>query len=402
MSIHTEFLDALTPSAIRAITARIRDKKRAGVCVVNFAGGMPDESTFPTEEFAKITADILRQEGGSALQYAASDGYDPLRQTIAHLMERFSVTTDYKNILITCGSQQALSYLSRSLLQPGDVVLCEKPSYVGALDTFQTQKAEVIGVDMDGEGMRMDVLEELLCKHHPRFIYTIPDFQNPTGRSMSQSRRKKLVELAERYDTYIIEDAPYSLISFSGQIAPAIKSYDYCDRVFYLGSFSKTICPGIRLGWVVANTDTLRQLIYLKMRDDLQVSNLSQRQADRFLREYDFEGHLRSIRAKYAARRDCMLQAIRDSFPEGCDVVEPQGGIFLWLSLPEGLDANAAFDVVFEENLAFVPGTFFYPDRSGANTLRLNFCTNDVEVIDCEIRKMGELLRRFAEDKGKV
>lgn len=401
MSIHTEFLDALTPSAIRAITARIRDKKRDGIRIVNFAGGMPDEATFPAEVFAQITADIIREEGGSALQYAASDGYDPLRKTIAGLMQRFQVCTDYQSIMITCGSQQALSYLSRALLQPGDVVLCENPSYVGALDTFRTQKAQVIGVEMDQDGMRLDHLEELLRKHHPRFIYSIPDFQNPTGRSMSQSRRKRLVELAETYDTYIVEDAPYSMISFTGQLVPAIKSYDYCDRVFYLGSFSKTICPGIRVGWVVADPDTLRQLIYLKMRDDLQVSNLSQRQADRFLRDYDFDAHLCSIRTKYASRCDRMLKAVQESFPAGCEVVVPRGGIFLWLSLPEGLDAKEAFDDVFEANLAFVPGTFFYPDCSGENTLRLNFCTNDEETIDREIRRMGEILCAYVQRKGR-
>lgn len=392
MAIHAPLLDALEPSAIRGITAQIRDKRSAGSSVVNFAGGMPDEAFFPYMEFAEITAEILQREGGSTLQYAASDGYDPLRRTIAQLMTRFRVATDYKNILITCGSQQALSYLSRALLSEGDTVFCEAPSYVGALDTFRTQNVKIVGIEMDEQGMRTDALENALAACKPRFIYTIPDFQNPTGRRMSLDRRRLLVELAERYDTYIVEDAPYSLISFDGTLYPAVKSFDHGNRVFYLGSFSKTICPGIRVGWLVADTQTLQQLIYLKMRDDLQVSNLSQRQTDLYLRKYDFNAHLAHMCILYRRRRDCMLQAVRESFPPGTQIVMPEGGIFLWLSLPKQLDALRAFDAVFAEDLAFVPGTFFFPDRSGKHTMRLNFCTNSESVIGSEIRRMGRLL----------
>ncbi len=397
MSVHTSFLDALTPSAIRAITARMRDKKRDGVNVVNFAGGMPDEATFPAAEFAAITAEILRDEGGAALQYAASDGYDPLRASIAELMRKVGVETDFRHIVITCGSQQALSYLTRALVEPGDVVVCEAPSYVGALDTFRTQQARVVGVEMDEDGMRMDVLEAILRETRPRFIYTIPDFQNPTGRCMSLERRKQLVALAEQYDTYIIEDAPYSLIRFSGSGRPAVKSFDTTDRVIYLGSFSKTICPGIRIGWIHADAHTLQQIIYLKMRDDLQVCNLAQRLADGYLRRYDFDAHLKDVSERYRRRRDQMLQAIEDSFPRDCHVVVPKGGIFLWVYLPERLDAQTVFDVVFEHDLAFVPGTFFYPDRSEKNTMRLNFCTNDEAVIAQEIRRMGSIISDLAQ-----
>ncbi len=400
MTLHSSFLDSLGPSAIRAITARIRDKKREGVSIVNFAGGMPDENTFPSEEFAVITAEIIAQEGGAALQYAASDGYDPLRKSIAELMKAFDVDTDFRNIMISSGSQQALSYISRALLTEDSVVFCEAPTYVGALDTFRVCTSNIVGIAMDDDGLCIEELEDKLKETSPAFIYCIPDFQNPTGRCMSIERRKKIVELAEKYDTYIIEDAPYSLITFKENVLPAIKSFDKSGRVIYLGSFSKTICPGIRVGWIVADSDTIRQLVYLKMRDDLQVSNLSQRQVARYLTEYDFFAHLEDIRKKYKERRDCIVQEVNKSFPANTHITIPEGGIFLWIELPSNMVAKKVFDEVFKKGLAFVPGEYFFPDSSGHNTMRLNFCTNDVDIIRKKIPEMGSIICCLAERMG--
>lgn len=399
MAVHSSFLNMLGPSAIREITAKIRDKKREGVSIINFAGGMPDESTFPSEEFALITAEIIKAEGGSALQYAASDGYDPLRQQIALLMNEFDVQTEYKDILVTAGSQQALSYLSRALLSEDSVVFCEAPTYVGALDTFRAQTQHIVGIKMDDDGLIPEDLEDKLKICSPAFIYCIPDFQNPTGRSMSIERRKKIIELAETYDTYIIEDAPYSLITFNGSVRPAIKSFDRHNRVIYLGSFSKTICPGVRVGWVNADHHTIQQLIYLKMRDDLQVSNLSQRQVAKYLSDYDFPAHLEAIRDKYKERRDCIVEEVEKSFPSGTKTTVPEGGIFLWLELPSGINARVAFNEVFKSRLAFVPGEYFFVDSSGKNTMRLNFCTNSVDVIREKIPEMGQILCSLIEGK---
>lgn len=392
MSVHSEFLDELSPSAIRNITGQIRSKAEEGIKIVNFAGGMPDEALFPTKELAQTAIEALQEEGGRALQYAASDGYTPLRKDIANLMKSFNVDTDYKNILITCGAQQALSYLTRSLVTSTDTIICENPTYVGALDTFRLQTSNIIGIDMDDEGIDLEKLESILKEKPIRFIYVIPDFQNPTGRTLSIPRRKQLVELANKYDTFIIEDAPYALITFDGKVAPAIKSFDRYDRVIYLGSFSKTICPGVRVGWINADLNTLQHLIYLKMRDDLQVSNMSQYQVHKYLTQYDFSGHLRDIRQVYNNRKTQMAGKIRETFPEGCKFIEPGGGIFLWVELPDKMDASKAFEKVFSQNIAFVPGTFFYPDRSGKNTLRLNFCTNSIETINAVIPEMGRLL----------
>lgn len=245
MVIHSEFLDSLTPSAIRSITAKIRDKAKQGEKVVSFAGGLPSAEFFPIEDLKKIDEQIFEEEAGEAIQYAASDGYDPLREYLVTFMERFQVTgLSYKNFLITSGAQQGLAYLSKGLITPGSVVITENPSYPGALETFRSYGAKVVGIKMDDEGMSMDELEQALkANGHVAFIYTIADFQNPMGASMSIPRRKQLVELAERYDTFVVEDAPYSLISFDGTVMPAIKRFDKYGRVIYSGSTSKTIAP---------------------------------------------------------------------------------------------------------------------------------------------------------------
>lgn len=399
MSIHTDFLDSLTPSAIRNITAQIRNKAAEGIKIVNFAGGMPDETLFPSSELAEITVEAIKKDGGKALQYAASDGYNPLRKTISELMEKFQVKTEFSNILITCGAQQALSYLTRGLVTPVDTIVCENPTYVGALDTFRTQTDHIVGIDMDDDGINTDKLEKVLQTQKVRFIYVIPDFQNPSGRCMSVEKRNKLVALAEKYNTFIIEDAPYAMITFNGNIKPAIKSFDKYDRVIYLGSFSKTICPGIRIGWVNADQKTLQQLIYLKMRDDLQVTNLSQYQVHGYLSNYDFDSHLDEIRSIYAVRCQHMVERVKESFPSGSKVIAPDGGIFLWIELPGEMDAEVAFGKVFERNIAYVPGTYFFPNRGNKNTMRLNFCTNSIETIDRIIPEMGKILRECEEER---
>lgn len=395
MSLKSEFLETMGPSAIRNITGKIREKKREGISVVNFAGGMPDKNFFPYEELVEITKKAVEEEGPEVFQYAATDGYDPLREEIAKLMRKYQVETGFRNILITSGSAQALNYIAKAMIKKGDYVVCEAPCYVGALDTIRTYEPELIGVSMDDGGMKMDELEEVLKKHPVKFIYTIPDCQNPSGRNMSVERRKKLVELASQYDTYIIEDSPYSMLSFSGELMPAIKSFDREDRVVFLGSVSKTICPGVRVGWINADTDTIFKIACMKQRDDLQVNNLAQRQVCGYMRDYDYDAHLKEVCRIYERRRDVMVEAIRKYFPADVKVVIPQGGIFLWMEFSEGVNTLEMFDEIFKNNLAYVPGTFFYPDRSGLNTMRLNFCTNSEDVIETEMKKMGQLIQEY-------
>lgn len=401
MVIHSEFLDSLTPSAIRSITAKIRDKARQGEQVVSFAGGLPSAEFFPVEDLKKINDRILTEEGGEAIQYAASDGYDPLREYLAVFMERFQVTgLNRKNFLITSGAQQGLAYLSKGLITPGSVVITENPSYPGALETFKSYGAQVIGISMDEDGMSMEQLEAALKEHKQvAFIYTIADFQNPMGASMSVERRKKLVELAQAYDTFVVEDAPYSLISFDGSVMPAIKSFDKYGRVIYSGSTSKTVAPGLRIGWLAADEESIQKLVYLKMRDDLQVNNMAQRQILYYLRDYDFDGHLKQVTGVYRKRRDRMVQAVKESFPEHTRIIVPKGGIFLWIELPEKLDTMEMFDFVFQKNIAYVPGVFFRTDGGGKNTMRLNFSTTSEEKIAQYIPILGEMIQKYESAK---
>ncbi len=397
MVIHSEFLDSLTPSAIRSITAKIRDKARQGEHVVSFAGGLPSAEFFPVEDLKKINDRILTEEGGEAIQYAASDGYDPLREYLAVFMERFQVTgLSRKNFLITSGAQQGLAYLSKGLITPGSVVITENPSYPGALETFKSYGAQIVGISMDEDGMSMEQLEAALKEHKQvAFIYTIADFQNPMGASMSIERRKKLVELAQAYDTFVVEDAPYSLISFDGSVMPAVKSFDKYGRVIYSGSTSKTVAPGLRIGWLAADEESIQKLVYLKMRDDLQVNNMAQRQILYYLRDYDFDGHLKQVTGVYRQRRDRMVQAVKESFPEHTRIIVPNGGIFLWVELPEGLDTMEMFDFVFQKNIAYVPGVFFRTDGGGKNTMRLNFSTTSEEKIAQYIPILGEMIKKY-------
>ncbi len=400
MVIHSEFLDALTPSSIRSITAKIRDKAKDGIQVTSFAGGLPSKEFFPIDDIRRINEQIFAEEGGEAIQYAASDGYDPLRQYLVEFMKRYQVTDiDYKNILITSGAQQGLAYLSKGLITKGSVVITENPSYPGALDTFRAYGAKVLGVDMDDDGLKMDQLEAVLQANAGKvaFIYTIADFQNPTGRSMSIPRRKELVELAEKYDTFIVEDGPYSLISFDGSVMPAIKSFDSYGRVIYSGSTSKTIAPGLRIGWLIADHESITKLVYLKMRDDLQVNNMAQRQVYHYMKDCDFDGHLKTVIDVYRKRRDLMAKCVEESFPSGTRIVVPGGGLFMWLELPEGVDTLAMFDYVFQKNIAYVPGTFFCPNGSGKNAMRLNFSTTSEEKIQECIPILGSMIQQYLE-----
>ena len=402
MVIHSEFLDSLSPSSIRSITAKIRDKAKEGIQVVSFAGGLPSKEFFPTHDLEEICHKILSDEGGEAIQYAASDGYDPLRMYLVEFMKRYQVNDiNYKNILITSGAQQGLAYLAKGLITPGSVVVTENPSYPGALDTFRAYGAQVVGVKMDDDGMNMDMLEQVLAAHAGKvaFIYTIADFQNPMGISMSIEKRKRIVELAQQFATFIVEDGPYSLISFNGTVMPAIKSFDTYGRVIYSGSTSKTIAPGLRIGWLIADEESITKLVYLKMRDDLQVNNMAQRQVLQYRRDYDFDGHLQQVIGVYKQRRDAMVESIRASVPEGTKVIVPGGGLFIWVELPEGNDTLEMFDYVFQKNIAYVPGVFFCPDGSGKNAMRLNFSTTGEEKIRECIPILGSMIKAYINGK---
>lgn len=393
MLLSSPFAEQLCPTAIRAITTRIREDAQRGNKIISFAGGMPCSDFFPTEALLHIFQRTLQEEGAEALQYAATEGYRPLQAQIALLVKKVGIQTTNSNILVTAGSQQALNYICRAMLGSDDTVLCENPTYVGALDIFRSYTSHIIGIPMEDDGMDLNALEALLQSGlHPRFLYTIPDFQNPTGRSMSLEKRHKLLELAQRYSLLIVEDAPYSLLSLDGAPLPAIKSLDAAEHVIYLGSFSKIICPGMRVGYILADSESIEKLIYLKQRDDLQTDNLSQRLVCGFLRESDFDAHLQRISMAYRARRDAMLEAIDKTFPSGTRCLRAGGGMFLWVELPQNYDASAIFDSIYQRGFAYVPGAFFHVSSEGRHTMRLNFCSFAPENAARNTQAFGQTL----------
>ena len=332
-----ERLKYITASEIRESLKLLSDPE-----MISFAGGNPDPDTFPVEVLGKITETILTRDGGMALQYSPTEGFDPLRKKIADRVKTFGIETTYDQILITAGSQQALSLTGDVFLNEGDVVVCENPTYFGALNAFKKHCPRVIGVESEQDGMNMEELEKVLQQEKVKVIYVIPDYQNPTGRSWSVEKRKKLVELAEKYSVPVVEDNPYYEINYDpDEKRPAIKHYDRNGNVIFLGSYSKTFCPGLRIGWVNAHPDILNKYIIMKQGADLQTNTLSQRQLNEFLEITDFDAHVEKTKALYKERRDLMVEMIKTYFPASCKYFVPSGGFFVWVELPEGIDGKA-------------------------------------------------------------
>lgn len=396
MNITNDFIASLKPSAIRKITSQIDEKKKQGVVIAPFAGGRPDKTSFPMKELVKIAEEIFAGDDGMSVQYEASGGYGPLREALTKLMAKVGVTSTAANILPFSGSTQALAYVSRALLNnTGNAVICEQPSYTGALDVFRSYGNKIVGIPLDEEGIDCAKLEDALKSNRVAFIYVIPDFQNPTGSVMSMQRRKDVLALARKYDVPLIEDAPYTFLGFDGKVMPAIKSMDTEQRVIYIGSFSKTIAPGVRVGWLDADPDFVQKMVYLKMVDDLQGNNISQRLVYRYLTEFDFDAHLDDVRALYRQKGERMTALIKEHFPKETKVIFPRGGMFLWMEFPEDVNTEELFDYVFASNIAFVPGTFFFTDGSGKNTLRLNYSMPSNEEIDRCIPELGRLITEY-------
>lgn len=315
--------------------------------VISFAGGLPAPELFPVEEMKKISLEVLEEEGTKALQYGPTEGYEPLREEITKRMAKVGVKTNAENILVISGSQQGLEFSGKIFLNPEDIVLCESPSYLGAINAFKAYEPKFIEVPTDDQGMIMEDLEEILKKNdRVKFIYVIPDFQNPSGRTWSEERRKKIVELANEYNVAIIEDNPYGELRFEGEFLPAIKHYDTEGRVVFLGTFSKIFCPGLRLGWVCAEKEVLNKYILVKQGADLQASTISQMQLAKFLKEYDIEAHIAKLRKTYKKRRDLMINTMKEEFPEEVKFTNPEGGLFTWVVLPKDINARDRKSVV--------------------------------------------------------
>lgn len=369
-------LDNVTGSAIRAIFALLGQPG-----MISFAGGNPAPESFPAEDIAQIAAELIRDNGCCILQYGGTPGIAKLKETVLQMAAQRGIKAGPEEVIITSGSTQGIGLAAKTLCNPGDVILTESPTFLGALQTFLTYEADVVGVDMDEDGMIVDALEEKILKHRPRFVYTIPTFQNPSGRTMPESRRKKLLDICAKHDVLVLEDDPYCDLRYSGEPVPPIKSFDESGHVIYLLSFSKIISPGLRVGAAIADKRIIEKYNICKQGEDLHTANLSQEIVEAYMKSGKVEAHIESICAVYREKRDAMLSKLA-AFPKGVSYTKPDGGLFIWANLPEGVNALDVFKQSVDAGVAFVPGTHFYPEGGHENTFRLNFSMASLEQID--------------------
>jgi 2-aminoadipate transaminase len=375
--------------------------------IISFAGGLPAPEVFPTERFREACNRVLEKQARLALQYGATEGYEPLREMIARHTSRYGVKAKPENVLLTSGSQQALDLIGKLMINPGDRVLVEAPTYLGALQAFNVYGAEYVSVPSDNDGLRSDLLEKSL-RLGPKFMYVLPNFQNPGGTTLSEGRRHELVLLADRYGVPIIEDDPYGQLRYEGEhLTPLIvldrenlrRDDGYSiGNVIYLSTFSKTLAPGLRLGWIVAPPEVISKLVQLKQGADLHTSTFVQMVAYEVARDHFLDEHIKLIRRVYGERRDVMLRALEENFPPEVTWTHPQGGLFLWVTLPEKMDCHQLFEAAIKENVAFVPGDSFYasnghPDE-GRRHFRLNFSNASPEQIREGIRRLGVAIKK--------
>lgn len=371
-------------------------KVAASPNVISFAGGLPAPELFPTSQLQQATDRVYQTSAESALQYSNSNGFRRLREILAQRMARRGVSCDADNIAITTGSQQSIDLISKMFINRGDTILVEKPTYMSALDVFNTYGANIVGVEMDDEGLRMDALEQAL-KNHPeaKLLYTVPTFQNPTGRTLPVDRRQRMVELARQYDIVIIEDDPYGQLRFAGDPVPAVKSFDSDGRVFYLSTFSKTLTPGLRTGWVVADPAFIKHFTVIKQSADLHTDNVAQQVIAEFLADFNIDEHIAKIRQVYRQREQLMIEQIQKHFPTGVKYTNPDGGLFIWVEIPGNINTQDLFDQCIKNNVAFVPGEPFYPGEPESGTFRLNFSNMSEEKIKDGIQRLGKAITEF-------
>lgn len=387
-----------SPTAYNLESSIIRDilKYSNQPGVISFAGGLPGPDLFPVEELREAADRVLTRYGTKALQYGLSMGYPPLREFIAERVAmRGGVQLSADNILITSGSQQALDAVGRAFLEPGQYVLCCRPTYLGALQAFNFYGARYIPVEMDDHGMMVEKIDALITQHRPRFFYVVPNFQNPSGITMSEERRALLVQKAQRYSIPIIDDNPYGELRYSGTPVPSIKTIGG-QAVIQLGTFSKIVSPGLRTGWIAASRQTMSVFERVKQCTDLHTNEFAQFVIYEFVQNGALDRHIERIKVAYHQRRDAMLRAMSEFFPDTVTWTKPEGGLFLWVRLPETADAGKLFNAAIEEKVAYVPGKPFYPDGGGTNTLRLNFSNATSESIHEGIKRLGRVFSSLA------
>ena len=383
-------MDRMKASEIRELL-----KLTAKPEIISFAGGLPAPELFPVKEIAQVSHDLVLKEGQKLLQYATTEGRPTLREKIAKRMtEKYGTPVDMNDILITTGSQQCLDFAGKLFLDPGDVVLCESPSYLGALNAFNAYQPVFKEVPTDGEGIIPEELDKILATTPKcKFIYVIPDFQNPTGICWSLERRKKFIEVINKYDLPVFEDNPYGELRYRGESFPTLKSMDTKGLVSFLGTFSKIFCPGLRLGWIAGPHTIVEKFVMIKQSSDLHTSNFDQGVADAYMDSYDLDAHVKEIVELYGHRRDLILKTMEEEFPEGVEFTRPDGGLFLWVTVPEGVSARKVFDKCIEQKVAAVIGDAFYPNDKTDRSMRVNYsCMPDDKIVE-GVKRMAKAIK---------
>lgn len=368
--------------------------------VISFAGGLPHPDFFPVQAIADATEHLLREEGSTVLQYSTTEGYLPLREYIAaRYKKRFNITIPPDEILITNGSQQALDLLGKIFIDTGDHVLLERPSYLGAIQSFSLYQPQFHQVELMEDGVDVDALTDILEQHPVKLFYGMPNFQNPSGISYSEEKRHAVADCLKQHNTLFIEDDPYGELRFQGSALPSMRHY-LGDQCVILGSFSKTVAPALRLGWICANPEIMEKLLVVKQASDLHSNYFAQRVVHQYLQEHNLDDHIALIQKTYGQQRNLMLKAIAKHFPKEISTTQPEGGMFLWVMLPEHLAAMDLLNYATELNVAFVPGEAFYVDNARPNTLRLNFSNANAEQIEIGITRLAQAIKRLLTEKA--
>lgn len=388
-------MDRVMPSGIRAVQKKMAAYPEA----ISLAGGLPDPDLFPLADLGKATSEMIAEKGKLAFQYGMTKGYQPMIDAVVQRMEKkeqVKVTAD--NIIMTTGSQQGLALTAMMFLDEGDIVVAENPSYLGGINACRPYGVSFIGVDTDDEGMDVAQLDKVLTENpRAKMLYVIPNFQNPTGKAWSLARRKAFMEVINKHDVIVVEDNPYGEIRFKGEFVPPLKAFDTQGKVVYLGSFSKILSPGLRLAWICASEEIVKQAELIKEGWDLQCNQFAQLQAVEYMAKFDLEAHIKKIQNLYREKCDLMLKTIDENLPASVKVVRPEGGMFVWLELPEQVDADELLETALKAGVAYIPGGYFYANGGHANTIRLNFTTVSEENIVKGIQILGKVLKEVCE-----
>lgn len=393
-ALFSERAKTLKSSAIRELLKLVNQPD-----IISFGGGLPDPKLFPVEKFKECVDVVLREHPEEALQYGTTEGVPALRSLIAERSKKQGIKCSPENVIVVASSQQALDLVAKVLINPGDIVFVEAPSYLGAIQAFGAFQAQMIPIPMDDEGMRTEILENRIktlrsSGKAPKFIYTVPTFQNPAGVTLSYQRRLQLLEISNKYNIPIVEDAPYHQLRYEGEPIPSIASLDNNGTVIYLETFSKILSPGLRLGWIVGPEDFIRKVILAKQATDLCTSPFTQFIALEFTKRGYIEPHVEVLNREYKKKRDGMLNALEEFFPDKVRWTKPQGGLFLWAELPKGVDTNEMLKEALSVKVAYVSGTGFFPNGGGENCMRLNFSFSSPEINREGIKRLSEIVKK--------